>query len=219
MLLDEDFGICARGNDILGALRPDGSPHIGAQPRFVRHAAQDGHVALRPGLTYRTESAVELVVYGLSGLEQLDIYVNGFSVLCEAELQLEDRLRPQLLRYSLAPLSCVIRNVVIRVSRCSEEGLDSDPSRFGVVVSKSFGVLVGGHDCLRSAVFVEEGSPTSKVSGLPSGSAQRESMEAGWWLEEGYYVLSAYRRVRKLFDARTPMTTASCDDEHLHTGV
>lgn len=50
MLLDEDFGICARGNDILGALRPDGSPHIGAQPRFVRHAAQDGHVALRPGL-------------------------------------------------------------------------------------------------------------------------------------------------------------------------
>lgn len=87
---------------------------------------------------------------GLSGLEQLDIYVNGFSVLCEAELQLEDRLRPQLLRYSLAPLSCVIRNVVIRVSRCSEEGLDSDPSRFGVVVSKSFGVLVGGRDLWRA---------------------------------------------------------------------
>lgn len=113
----------------------------------------------------------------------------------------------------MGPLNCVVHNVIIRVSRCEEVEEDDDansavavgvlplrPATFGVVVSKLFGLVVGGQDCLPTAEFLELRGRRCQGPRYSRG-AHAAMVQAGQWCREGDYVLWPYVCTRKPYDA------------------
>lgn len=185
MVLDWHFGVRVCGQQVLHLLRSGGDGR--------------GHVA---------ENAVEFRVNGLSGQEQIDVFLNGFSVHCEEGLRL-DSSQQRLLRYVLEPMTAVVRSLIVRVAwSCGEDfdkelGHDTVPR--GVVVSRSPGVIVAGHDCLPTAEFFELRDRRRPRDFWALGE-QKYSATSGRWTKEGDYIMWPYVSTRKAYDRRSAST-------------
>mmetsp|Transcript_39250 Transcript_39250/g.113436 ORF Transcript_39250/g.113436 Transcript_39250/m.113436 type:complete len:457 (-) Transcript_39250:99-1469(-) len=214
MVLDSAVGLKIRGEDILHTLHMHGDHHVRARGQ-LHMPARGGHLA--PSVTYHADNSVQFLAYGLSGSERLDLFVNGFSIPCQLGITLGDAAHPRLFRYYFSPMSCEINSIIMRVwdseSRppaCPLGRMPGHPAatplqrpRFGVVVASSLGVLVGGHDCLRTARLIERG--------LCVTGDRTKSVQLGHWLWPGCYAMLPYRRKRRPPPgaSRAPPSTAA----------
>jgi len=224
--LDPTFGLRMRGEDLLHTVVPHAEEDTLAEWRARGASMSFSYQEVRLGrfvdrsMRYIAETSLEFVAHGLSGKEQVDVYVNGLTVPCELGITLGRADAPQLLRFSLAPASCAVRSVVIQVSKLTSEAEAAEEAKrprrlpflgggstssstpcdeeFGVVIDTNFGVMVGGLDCLPSAVFVTSELATGHGSGaaVPPDVSQ-DKIQDGQWLWKGLYVLMPYRRTKK----------------------
>jgi len=210
---DPDFGFRIRGQGALHLLCFDGDRHMKASWVDRRDAAVRCGLLSPLPTSYSVENAVEFMAHGLSGREQIEVFVNGFSVQCQQLLRLGLASRPKLLRYFCAPISCCIRSLIIRVSHREGNELDEDsPSEsefvgspgsqkgFGVMISTMFGVVVGGYNCLPTAEFLEHRGAIDQPNLRDTRGFRATCVQAGQWLWEGDYVMLPYVRVPKPFD-------------------
>eukprot|EP00929_Paragymnodinium_shiwhaense_P084655 TRINITY_DN45283_c0_g1_i1.p1 TRINITY_DN45283_c0_g1~~TRINITY_DN45283_c0_g1_i1.p1 ORF type:complete len:495 (+),score=89.41 TRINITY_DN45283_c0_g1_i1:80-1564(+) len=123
MQLDPRFGVRVNGYDMLHTMRFQKTNWRNRGIPGVMNwlDLRGGKLQVCPG-RFVVENLVEFVVHGLTGLETIDVYVNGMAVQCASEFSLKDTLeRPKLLRYEIAPMSCVIGSVLVRVRSRGEE--------------------------------------------------------------------------------------------------
>eukprot|EP00439_Symbiodinium_sp_Y106_P043856 s4369_g5.t1 len=155
-------------------------------------AAQLGCLQPLPrGLSFRAEKAVCFVAFGCTGAEDIDVYLNGLTLPCVTGLRLGCGARERrMYRYVVVPVSCEIRSVVIRLHLRGRPGA-------GVIIDRSFGVRVVGHDALSSTVFVD--AKTFVMTPHKEGMSSEEtgSVQAGCWMWDGFYYMLAYRRTSK----------------------
>lgn len=189
--LDPEFGFRVRGQDLLHTLRIESDAlkeHGASQSRnelALQIAAQRGllHVLFETSrLRYIAETAIEFIACGCLGGEFIDVYANGLTVPCQLGICLDTR--PQRRRYSIAPPSFALKSIVVQVRFPEQDG------KAGVIVDTSFGVLASGQDCLPTVSFID-------LKTLVPCAEVEEQCKAGRWVNEGFYQLSPYRRIRK----------------------
>lgn len=206
--LDRAFGVRVQGQDIMHSLclecgDGDGDETGNQLPRDWKRRSKANvllHAKVRQGIfdfprpvcVAVAESALEFVAYGKTGREQIDVYVNGMNVPCELSMHLGKGIR-QLRRFALAPASVVIRSVVF-VVRLGERSAGVHPA---AVIEPSFGVMVGGQDCLVSAVHVDAGTGVRNPFGWGFDSPEAGQLRTGQWSWDGIYYLLAYRRTMR----------------------
>eukprot|EP00811_Abedinium_folium_P034375 NODE_7260_length_1595_cov_5.209809.p1 GENE.NODE_7260_length_1595_cov_5.209809~~NODE_7260_length_1595_cov_5.209809.p1 ORF type:complete len:454 (+),score=140.36 NODE_7260_length_1595_cov_5.209809:78-1364(+) len=210
--LDEEFGLRVNGVDLLPCVTVVEATYAGSNPvRGRSDATRDAVVAARRGtLHLRTattaaaaappaqapapspqktrfvfEPVIEFIVSGITGRESLDVYVNGLTTLCQEHIQLGNELTPRVLRYTIAPASFTIRNVVLLAC------WDGAPGG-GIFVDAGFGFMVGGQDCLASMTLIDEAAGGGALHCTEGLKARLPS--------EGYYRIMPYRRIRKPYD-------------------
>mmetsp|Transcript_79969 Transcript_79969/g.175453 ORF Transcript_79969/g.175453 Transcript_79969/m.175453 type:complete len:402 (+) Transcript_79969:1-1206(+) len=187
--VDPDFGLRVRGVDILlGSHMVEREEGVVCRPSLLHQACRNGH--FEKNHEYRCETSVEFVARGLSGREVIDIFVNGLSVPLQMGVALGKG--EKVFRYQLAPISCHIHNVIVRLTDSSPRKEGSD---FGVMIDPRYGFLVGGQNCIATAVCMH---PT----GGRGDEAQTEAIQPqlGKWITTGCYLLLPYRRTRKVTD-------------------
>ncbi|CAJ1356124.1 unnamed protein product [Effrenium voratum] len=215
--LSVGFGLRLRGQDLLSGIRvcslgedkavlKDVEDVDAFKSALSMQAAQHGALqALPRGLGFRAETAVEFLAYGRTGKEELDVYVNGLTVSCASKLQLgHGEGQRRLYRFALVPASCEIRSLVIR-ARPGEGGR--------VVVDRSYGVRLGGHDALQGVVFVDPMTCVMNPFQWDALSPEQSALQGGLWAWDGFYYLLAYKRTKKPH-AVTPRRPVLLGEKH-----
>lgn len=214
LALDAGFGIRVRGRDLLHSVRLEVDDTEEDQPRSAvrrgkldipfHRLAREG-VLSHPSLVCRAvaESSLEFIVWGKTGRESVDVYVNGTTVPIELGVQLSVGRR--LLRYSLAPCSVAITSVVfaVRLSERKAGDLDASDKLPEVIIDPSFGVMVGGQDCLSTTTYID-GTGTRNPFGWQLESLEATKLQSGRWVWEGLYHLRAYRRTARPREREPP---------------
>lgn len=184
LFLDPDFGIRVDGIDLMHCakfeLNGDGTHDSTA----VDWKAMGNRV---PGPLHAScvfEPSIEFIVHGLTGKECIDVYVNGFSVVCQEHLQLEIAGKRSKLRYTIGPMSYSVEAIVIRTSWDGH-------ANCGVVVDPDFGIIVSGYDCLPAVRYFED------ENNWRSNFNESSNFVKGMWIWEGLYVVTPYKRKRK----------------------
>jgi len=158
---------------------------------------------------YILEASVELIVHGLTGLETMDVYVNGASIPCQLgiELPLAGGIH---LRYLLAPLDCAIRSVMLRVCLTGVLETNGDTvliedgkslaigSCGGVVIDPEFGVMVQGRDCLESVAYVDGTSGVENPAGWVWDDPRWVAIRNGLLTQSGWYKMRPHWFLPKL---------------------
>ena len=218
MIVSLGFGLRIRSLDVLTSLRveaveAEGSPQVDVEDveawkkSLTMQAAHHGKLyALPRGFCYRAETSVEFLAYGLCGSEEMDCYINGLTVLCASNVQLgSGPNRRSLYRFVVAPISCEIRSVVLRV-RLNEPPRTARPHHVnsrvvetaGVVIDKEYGLRILGQDALPGTHFVDSQSYIMNPYDWNADSVEQRQLSSGQWSWDGYYYLLAYKRSKKL---------------------
>lgn len=218
--LDQAFGVRVHGQDLMHSLRLEPGDGKNDEDRRKRDWQRRGqlnvtmHESVRNGILNFplpvcravAESALEFVAYGETGREHIDVYVNGMTVPCELNVQL-DKASRRLYRYALAPASVVIKSVVFVVEVRGREAGERNGEHPTAVIDPSFGVMVGGQDCLMSAVFVDATTGTRNPHDWAFDSPESSKLRSGNWSWEGVYYLLAYRRTMRPRKREPPRNT------------
>eukprot|EP00747_Dinoflagellata_sp_TGD_P166916 gnl/TRDRNA2_/TRDRNA2_190474_c0_seq1.p1 gnl/TRDRNA2_/TRDRNA2_190474_c0~~gnl/TRDRNA2_/TRDRNA2_190474_c0_seq1.p1 ORF type:complete len:529 (-),score=70.40 gnl/TRDRNA2_/TRDRNA2_190474_c0_seq1:101-1513(-) len=225
--LDPSFGVRVHGQDLISTLVVEPLAAASVDLSQAVHAeARRGRCSMLPAV-YAAEAAIEFVARGLTGREQMDVFVNGLRVPCQMGIQLGNLDQPRLFRFALAPASCHLRSVVIcvypsgsdavavadKTSGCKPLGGGSSASQASgndkcgaVLIDQSFGIVVAGQDCLQSVLFVDSTRGTVNPYGWANDSEELKLLKAGHWSWQGCYYLLPYRLKKKPYD------------RHLHPG-
>jgi hypothetical protein len=189
---DPTFGILFNGEDISSTLRLDSTNNI---HDWLTHGRSmlPMHVAARKGCLdaipaqFTMEKSLEFIV-SATCQGTLDVYVNGFSVICSRNVLPGSLMKSTLTRIAFAPLTCGVKSVVFHLRITGGGGeIKLDPS---------FGVMLGGQDCLPSVSFVgEDGTPDPHR--WPSKSAEWQQLKSGIWCWSGFYHMLPYVAKRK----------------------
>jgi len=194
---DPNFGIQFNGEDISPTLRLLGT----SQPRDllmrgramipIHENARRGYLEAIPS-QYTMEKSLEFIVIAKRE-ETFDVYVNGLSVLCQQNVQPGGLMTPTLVRLSFAPLTCDVKSVSLHLRSASCGGIQIDTS---------FGVMLGGQDCLPSVTFVGEDG-TRDSCRWHSQSADWQQLKSGNWRWPGFYHMLPYQATKKPFERLT----------------
>lgn len=218
--LDQAFGVRVQGRDLMHSMRlelGDGEDDEDRRKRDWKRRGQLNvpmHESVRKGILNFplpvcravAESALEFVAHGETGREYIDVYVNGMTVPCELNVQLGKASR-RLYRYALAPASVVIKSVVFVVQLRERKAGEHNGKHPAAVIDPSFGVMVGGQDCLMSAVFVDATTGTRNPDGWAFDSPEASKLRSGQWSWDGVYYLLAYRRTMRPRQREPPRKT------------
>lgn len=232
MKLSLGFGLRLRGLDLLTSLRVshDGSRDGDAEElqledveawktSLTLQAAHHGKLYVLPkGFCYRAETCVEFLAHGIAGNEEMDVYVNGLTVVCASDVQLGcGESQRRLFRYVIGPISCEIRSLVLRL-RLNEAPLTGRPhlatqpprETAGMVIDQEYGLRILGQDALPGTTLVDQKSYIMNPYDWSADSPEQRQLRAGRWTWDGYYYLLAYKRSKKLhLPSVPPVTTAT----------
>uniref|UniRef100_A0A7S0ZRV1 Uncharacterized protein n=1 Tax=Noctiluca scintillans TaxID=2966 RepID=A0A7S0ZRV1_NOCSC len=194
---DPTFGIQFNGEDISSTLRLLSTSQTrewlmrGRAMIPMHENARRGYLEAIPS-QYTMEKSLEFIV-SAPCKETFDVYVNGLSVVCQKDVQPGDVMTPTLVRISFAPLTCDVRSVVLHLPTTSGGGIKLDTS---------FGVMLGGQDCLPSVTFVSDNG-TRDSSRWHSQSAEWQRLKSGTWSWPGFYHMLPYQATKKPFERLT----------------
>lgn len=230
MKLSLGFGLRLRGLDLLTSLRVDDDvDHEDVEElqledveawktSLTLQAAHHGKLYVLPkGFCYRAETCVEFLAHGIAGNEEMDVYVNGLTVLCASDVQLGcGEAQRRLFRYVIGPISCEIRSLVLRL-RLNEAPLTGRPhlatrkapETAGMVIDQEYGLRILGQDALPGTTLVDQKSYIMNPYDWSADSPEQRQLRAGRWTWDGYYYLLAYKRSKKLHLPSVPSASAT----------
>lgn len=161
---------------------------------------------------------MEFLAHGIAGNEEMDVYVNGLTVVCASDVQLGcGESQRRLFRYVIGPISCEIRSLVLRL-RLNEAPLTGRPhlatqpprETAGMVIDQEYGLRILGQDALPGTTLVDQKSYIMNPYDWSADSPEQRQLRAGRWTWDGYYYLLAYKRSKKLhLPSVPPVTTAT----------